>query len=109
MSSIRDILTDKEIEEIKTRVVEGLINGVFLDKATEIHEGGTNYVHHELNWKVKQMVQDTTMKILKDEVARIAEEVIAPKTQEAAENLMKRFVEQTKQIADKINWYWNIK
>ncbi len=103
MNDIRSILTDEEIEEIKTRVVEGLINGVFLNKTADA-DG-----YRELNWEVKHLVRDTAKEMLKDEVARLAEEVIAPQTQKAAENLMKRFVEQTKQIADKVNWYWDIK
>lgn len=110
MSDIRDILTSEEIEEIKTRVVEGLINGVFLKETTETDDStGETFTYRELNWKVAQLVKDTAMEMLKEEIARIATEVIAPQTQEAAENLMKRFVEQTRQIADKVNWYWSIK
>ena len=109
MNDIRSILTDEEIEEIKTRVVDGLINGVFLNEIVEIDKStGVTFACRELNWKVKRLVRDTAMEILKEEIARIATEVIAPQTRAAAGNLMKRFVEQTRQIADKdkIDWYW---
>jgi hypothetical protein len=108
MTEMRSFLTEPEIEEIKTRVVHELVNSVFVEQR-EIDKNGNKYAYSVLNFKIENEIKKQVRELMHDEVARIARETIAPRIAEMAEKMTDRFVQQTTEIVNKINWYWSIK
>ena len=105
--NVRDFLTQEEIEEIKTRVVESLTSGVFMDFQPD-DTANDVYGKYSLRRHITDIIRDETNKLLKGEVEKICREQIAPQITEGAKHITDRFVQQTREIADKINWYWSI-
>ena len=101
-------LTEEEVEEIKTRLVERILTGMFMERG-ESHDEDYNWSTYRLKAEIAREVKRAARDQLKEMAVQIARETIAPRMEEAARKLTDRFVEQTEKIVNKINWYWSLK
>jgi hypothetical protein len=107
---IKDILTDSDIEEIKSRIVANLTCSEFLEIAPDKEAFQEKHIFGicTLKTKAKNAIENTAREILCKYIKDTCEKEIKPKIEEAAKRMMERFTSQVNEICNKIKWYWSL-
>ena len=105
---IRDFFTDKEISEMKEKIVERTGVYHFLVEKEGRDEDGP-YKIRELQVDIEAAVRDETVKLVKEYVHQIIEAAVKSRVTDAVNKFTQRLVDQLDKITEKTNWYWSIK
>lgn len=106
---IRDFFTEKEIAEMKEKIIERAgIYHFIVEKEVETSEDGP-YKYRELQREIQTAVRDETVKLVKEYVHQIIEAAVKSRVTDAVNQFTQRLVDQLAKITEKTNWYWSIK
>lgn len=105
---IRDFFTDKEIEKMKERIIEQAGLYAFIVQEERDDEDGP-YKAHVLEYKIREAVQEETVKLVKDYVKKIIEATVKERVTDAVNKFTQNLVDQLTKITEKTSWHWSIK
>ena len=106
---IRDFFTEKEVAEMKERIIEqaGLYHFLVKEDKHDRDEGP--YQVTVLDYVIKEAVREQTVLLVKEYVHQIIEATVKARVTDAVNAFTQRLVDQLSKITEKTNWYWSIK
>ncbi len=105
---LREFFTEKEIEEMKQKIILRVSSFAFLDEKGGMDEDG-KYIYRQLSNSVNAAVKKQVDEIMVEFTREIINTVVKDRVATAAESFVTNLVDQLEKITNKTNWYWSIK
>ena len=105
---LRDFFTEKEVEEMKVKIIEQTAVYAFLIE-NEVQERDGPYKYYTLQSDIEAAVRDETVKLVKEYVHQIIEAAVKSRVTDAVNKFSQNLVDQLDKITQKTNWHWSIK